>query len=184
MSLKSQEEPAGHRSQPLARVTTGPTRSLAWFQSASRCKYLHGSSQRLISMDTKRGQNSSWILNQNNNNNEQWLLYSIPPPLAVAPCLRLVRRQRSGIEALAVVHTILTVCSYILAQFRRRGHRSDRPAQWTGRGKPGEGEDSPLPLLTPSLRPLKHHLLSSQRKHSYTQVVRTLIHKDPAHSWH
>lgn len=52
-------------------------------------------------------------------------------------------------------------------QAARRNHRSDQPAQWARRGKPGEEDDDPPPPPSSLTGSTKHHLLYPQRAHTH-----------------
>lgn len=52
-------------------------------------------------------------------------------------------------------------------QVARRNHRSDQPAQWARRGKPGEEDDDPPPPPSSLTGSTKHHLLYPQRAHTH-----------------
>lgn len=56
-------------------------------------------------------------------------------------------------------------------QAARRNHRSDQPAQWARRGKPGEEDDDPPPPPSSLTGSTKHHLLYPQRAHTHTHTI-------------
>lgn len=86
-------------------------------------------------------------------------LFFIPCGGSVFEADRVPREGRSRRRRPSFILFLKTVFSYILGSVQAtwRCRRSDQPAQWTGRGKPGEEDDKPpsLSSLAPSLGPTK-----------------------------
>lgn len=101
---------------------------------------------------------------------------------AVVSCLRLIECQRRQIEAPAVIYTFLkTVCSYILAQCRRRGDAAaltSRPSE-QGEVNLERRMTTPLPLLSLPHWGQQSTIFSSHSTHALTH---TQIHTLPCHN--